>query len=84
MYVLLLLSDVPDLDTPVVAAGNKQVLLVEVPLCPVDGHVMCVVGLHEGAGVCRRTEMNVTLLRTNEELIILVLVEVEGSTATCG
>ena len=64
-YALFLVAAVPDLDAPVGAAGDVEARVEEVPGHLVDGHVVRVVRVEEGARVRLRADVHLALLRAD-------------------
>ena len=55
--------------------------MVRVPRHAVHGHAVCHVRVDEGGGVRLAADMHATLLRPNEEDLVLARVDVKGRTA---
>ena len=70
-------SSVPNLDHPIGTASDEYRLVVVIPGDTINGHVVCVVGVEEGAGVGFWTDVYPTLFSANEEKVIFQGMEVE-------
>ena len=72
---------VPDLHRPVGRAGNEHSRMERIPFDGIHRHVMALVGLQILSAVRLGALVDLPLLRTDDEQMLVVLVEVEAAAA---